>query len=134
MHISFYNVASAAANVKLFHDIGKSRTDTVDVTSTGADPAADFEGSGDSGTYSFAWENDGKTASVNFDVTTSGNGTAQMIVRDSKGDEVLNETRPSVGNDTFAGTTSEGKKGTWLITLVLTNFNGDGSYSVHSGS
>jgi hypothetical protein len=54
-----------------------------------------------------------------------------MIINDAKGDEVLNQTRPNDENDTFAGVTQEGKKGTWLITIKLTNINGDGSFSIH---
>jgi hypothetical protein len=105
----------------------------VAVTSTGNDPAADFTGSGDSGEYSFAWENSSETASVNFDIT-SPTGTAQMIVYDKKGNEVLNQTLSGGSSeDTFAGVTTEGKKGMWKVSLILTNFDGDGSFSVHSG-
>ncbi len=110
-----------------------SYTGTVSITSTGADPAGDFTGDGDSGEYSFVWENSKTTAQVNFDVTTSG-GTVQMIINDAKGDVVLDETRPSGSDDTFAGISAEGKKGNWLITIKLNQFNGDGSFSVSPGN
>lgn len=108
-------------------------TGNVDVGSTGADPGGDFTGNGDSGTYSFVWENSSNKASVNFDITTN-SGSVQMILNDAKGNEVLNETRSAGGNDTFSGVSEEGKKGKWLVTIVLTDFNGDGSYSIHPGN
>lgn len=111
-------------------------TGKVIITSTGKDPAGDYvpnSGSA-SGTYSFAWENSSKKASANFGVT---GGTVQMIIKDAKGDEVLNATRTSGGSgpDTFSGVSQEGKKGKWLITLIISlNSGGDGSFSVHPGS
>lgn len=112
--------------------VDNTYTGNVNVTSTGNDPAGDFTGESDSGEYSFAWENSSTTAQVNFDVTDeTGNGTVQLVVKDAKGDEVMNVTRPGDGEDSFSGVTEEGKKGTWLVTLVLTNFTGDGSYSLN---
>ena len=105
--------------------------EVVENSFTGKYPAGDFTGEEKSGTYSFAWENNKKKAAVNFDITTSGNGTVQMIINDAKGDEVLNQTRPTEDNDTYAGVSEEGKKGTWLVTIKLTNLNGDGSFSIH---
>jgi len=109
-------------------------TGNVAVTSTGSDPAGDFTGNGDNGTYSFAWDNSKATASANFDIT-SPTGSVQMIIQDKKGDEVLNETLTAgSGPDTFSGLTTEGKPGTWKVSIILTNFNGDGSYSIHPGN
>ncbi|MBL4862820.1 MAG: hypothetical protein JKY09_07385 [Crocinitomicaceae bacterium] len=114
--------------------IENTYTGAVAVTSTGTDPAADFIGNGDSGEYSFAWENKSKTASLNFDITTP-TGSAQMILHDKKGNEVLNQTLTAgSGTDTYAGISEEGKPGIWKVTLILTNFDGDGSYSVHPGN
>lgn len=90
----------------------------------------DFTGNGDSGTFSFVWENTAEKASVNFDVTTAPGGSCQIILNDANGDEVFNKTRPDGGNDTFSGQSEEGKKGKWLVTIVLTNFNGDGTYDI----
>ena len=106
----------------------------MDITSGGQDPAGDFWGNNKNGTYSFAWNNPKKKASANFDVTTSGGGTVQMIINDAKGNEVLNVTRPDGGNDTFSGVSEEGKSGMWLVTLVFTNLSGDGSFSIHPGN
>ena len=108
-------------------------TGNVETTSVGTDPAGDFTGSGDSGTYSFAWTNSKKKCSANFDITTN-SGSVQMIVNDAKGNEVLNVTRTSDSEDSYSGVSEEGKAGNWLVTLILTDFNGDGSYSLHPGN
>jgi hypothetical protein len=109
-------------------------TGNVDVGSTGADPGGDFTGNGDSGTYSFVWENSSKKANVNCDIT-SNSGSVQMIINDAKGNEVLNKTLTAgSGEDSFSSVTEEGKSGKWLVTIELSNFNGDGSYSISPGN
>jgi len=90
----------------------------------------DFFGDGDTGTFSFVWENTSEKATVNFDVSTTQGGSCQIILNDAKGNEVFNQTRPEGGNDTFSGISEEGKKGNWLVTINLTNFNGDGTYDI----
>ena len=90
----------------------------------------DFWGDGDSGTFSFVWENTKKKATVDFDVTTTAGGSVQIILNDAKGKEVFNKTRPEGGNDTFSGVSEEGKKGKWLVTIKLTNLDGDGTYDI----
>lgn len=108
-------------------------TGSIQVGSSGADPGGDFTGDGDSGTYAFAWDNKNKKAEVNFDITTP-TGSVQMIVQDKKGDEVLNQTLTAgSGDDSYSGVTSEGKPGTWKVSLIFTNFDGDGSYSLSPG-
>lgn len=92
----------------------------------------DFEGNGDSGTFSFVWENTSNKATVDFDVSTSPGGTCQIILNDAKGDEVFNQTRPEGGNDSFSGLSEEGSKGKWLVTIKLTNLKGDGTYDITS--
>lgn len=101
----------------------------VDVTSTGTNPGGDFTGNGDSGTYSFIWDNSSDKAELNYDITTSA-GSVTFVLKDAKGDEVLNQTRTAGGEDTFSGRSSEGKAGKWLVEITLTDFNGDGSYSL----
>ena len=108
-------------------------TGNIDVTSGGQDPAGDFTGNHDSGTFSFAWKNPQSRASANFDITTT-TGSVQMIVEDDKGTVVLDKTRSVGGNDTFSGVSDAGESGLWTVTLILTDFNGDGSYSLHPGS
>jgi len=130
-------VMTSCGKYKKFDDnevIENSFTGNVAPTSTGSDPAADFTGNGDSGTYSFAWENSGKKASLNFDIT-SPTGSVQIILNDKKGKEVLNQTLTGGADvDTYAGVSEEGKAGMWKVTVVLTNFDGDGSYSIHPGN
>ncbi|MFO8234937.1 MAG: hypothetical protein R6U04_06015 [Bacteroidales bacterium] len=90
----------------------------------------DFTGDGDSGTFSFVWENPINKASVDFDVSTAPGGSCQIVLNDAKGKEVFNKTRPEDGNDSFTGQTEEGKEGKWLVTIKLTNFDGDGTYDI----
>lgn len=90
----------------------------------------DFNGDGNSGIFSFVWENTEKKATVNFDVTTEAGGYCQIILNDARGNEVFNQTRPSGDNDTFSGVSEKGTKGKWLVTIKLSNFNGDGTYDI----
>lgn len=108
-------------------------TGNIEVSTGDDDPDGDFTGNGDSGTFSFAWVNPQQKASANFDITTN-TGSVQMIINDAKGKKVLDETRSAGGNDTYSGVSSEGEIGTWLVTIILTDFNGDGSYSIHPGN
>lgn len=130
-------VMTSCSKYKKFDDmevIENTYTGNVLLTSSGSDPAADFTGDGNSGTYSFAWKNSGKKASLNFDIT-SPTGSVQFILNDKKGKEVLNQTlMGGSGIDTYAGISEEGKAGTWKVTMILTNFDGDGSYSIHPGN
>ena len=101
----------------------------VDVTSMGSNPAGDFTGEGDTGTYSFVWDNSGDIAELNYDITTN-SGSVTFVLKDAKGDEVLNQTRTAGGDDTFSGRSSEGKAGKWMVEITLTDFDGDASYSL----
>lgn len=101
------------------------------VTSSGSNPAGDFTGDGDSGSYSFAFDNPKTKVQVNFDITTP-TGSVRIVIEDKKGKTVLDQTLSGgSGTDTFSGLSSEGKKGVWKVTLTLTNFDGDGSYSIN---
>jgi len=127
---------SSCKEYRMYDDkeiIENSFTGTINGTTLGEDPYGDFTGGGDSGTYSFIWINPQQKASANFDITTN-TGSVQMILNDAKGKEVLNVTRSAGSNDTFSGVSEEGKEGKWLVTLVFTDFNGDGSYSIHPGN
>ena len=86
----------------------------IDVTSGGVDPAGDFTGSGDSGTYSFAWINPQQKASANFDIT-SNTGSVQMIVKDNAGTVVIDKTLTAGGNDSYSGVSDAGEEGTWIV-------------------
>ena len=90
----------------------------------------DFEGDGDSGTFSFVWENTSEKATVDFDVSTTEGGSCQIILNDANGDEVFNQTRPEGGSDSFSVVSEEGKEGNWLVTINLVDFKGDGTYDI----
>jgi hypothetical protein len=131
-----FTVLTSCEKYKKFTDgelIENSFTGTITDTSNGGDPDGDFTGSGDSGTYSFAWVNTGTAAKVKFDITSTATGSVQLIINDKKGKEVLNQTLTgSSGVDSYEGTTQEGKggAGTWKATIVFSNFTGDGSYEI----
>lgn len=108
-------------------------TGNIDVTSAGVDPAGDFTGEGDSGGFSFAWINPQTTASANFDITTN-SGSVHMIVKDDAGTIVIDKTLSASGADSYSGVSDAGVEGTWIVELILTDFNGDGSYSLHPGN
>ena len=112
--------------------INNTFTGNIDVTSGGVDPAGDFTGSGDSGTFSFAWINPQKRASANFDITTN-TGSVRMIVKDDAGKVVIDKTLTAGGVDSYSGVSEAGEAGTWIVELILTDFHGDGSYSLHPG-
>ena len=99
------------------------------IESGGADPGGDFTGNGDSGVFSFAWKNRTSKAELNFDIT-SPTGSVQFILRDAKGKEVLNKSRSAGGNDTFSGVSEKGESGMWLVEIILSDFDGDGSFSL----
>ena len=99
------------------------------IESGGADPGGDFTGNGDSGVFSFAWKNRTSKAELNFDMP-SPTGSVQFILRDAKGKEVLNKTRNAGGNDTFSGVSEKGESGMWLVEMILSEFDGDGSFSL----
>jgi hypothetical protein len=130
--LSFLIIGMALTSCKKVKDgevIEDTYTGNVMVTSGGEDPAGDFTGSGDNGTYSFGWNNPLSRADVSFDITTP-TGSMQMIIEDADKTEVLNKTRSAGGNDSFSGLTSAGTPGVWKVTMIFVDFNGDGSYSM----
>lgn len=89
-----------------------------------------FDGNGDSGELSFVWENTGTKADVDFFITSALGGTIQIILNDAKGKKVFNQTRPDGTNNSFSGLSEEGKTGKWLVTIKLTNVDGNGGYDI----
>jgi hypothetical protein len=99
------------------------------------DIGGDFTGNGGTTSETFNWQNDLSTADYNADITASTNGLFQMIVKDSEGIIVLQ--RSLNGNeekDTFSGVTSVGEAGIWSVTINVSNFNGDGSFTLSEGN
>ncbi len=95
----------------------------------------DFTGTGGSITRSFTWQNNLSTAEYNADITTTASGAFRMVVTSANGATVLNKTlNGSIEPDSFSGVTTEGTPGVWTVTITLTNFNGDGSFSLSEGT
>ncbi len=95
---------------------------------------ASFTGNGGSATRVFSWNNSLATADYNADITASAQGIFQMVVRDSAGDTVLDRSlNGAVEPDSFGGVTSSGETGIWTVTITVTDFNGDGSFSLSEG-
>lgn len=58
-----------------------------------------------------------------------------MIVKDSEGITVLDRSlNGNVEPDTFSGVTSSGETGMWTVTITVSNFNGDGSFTLSEGN
>lgn len=129
--IGAFAVAIALVSCNKVED-GKVVEDTYTgnvIATGGVEPDGDFTGSGDNGTYSFGWQNNQTKAEVNFDITTP-TGSLQFILEDADKNTVLDKTRSAGGNDTFSGQSSAGTPGVWLVKLIFSDFNGDGSYSI----
>ena len=96
---------------------------------------ASFTGNGGSVARSFIWNNNLNTADFNADITASSEGTFRMIVEDSEGSVVLDRTIDgSTEPDTVGGVTSSGASGIWTVTIQVTEFTGDGSFSLSEGN
>ncbi len=96
---------------------------------------ASFTGNGGTTTRIFSWNNNLATADYNADVTLASEGTFQMIVEDSEGMVVLDRTLQGGSEpDTIGGVTEQGASGIWTVTIRVTNFNGDGSFSLSEGN
>lgn len=94
----------------------------------------DFTGNGGNTSQTFSWQNDLTTADYNADITATSSGLFQIIVLDSEGNTMLD--RSLNGNqepDTFSGVTSVGEPGMWSVTINLSNFSGDGSFTLTEG-
>ncbi|MEN8251266.1 MAG: hypothetical protein ABFS32_20205 [Bacteroidota bacterium] len=94
----------------------------------------DVTGEGGSATSTFDWTNSLARAELNMDITAANGGSFQVIVKDADGNEVINETLTvGVGDDSKNVCSASGTAGTWSVTVNLTNFSGDGSYSLSQG-
>ena len=99
------------------------------------DIGGDFTGDGGDAVRTISWSNSLATADYNADITSTASGTFNLVVRDAVNEIVLN--RSLVGGsepDSFSGVTSAGEPGTWTVTITITSFNGDGSYSLSAGN
>ena len=98
------------------------------------DVDGDFTGNGGSGTRTFMWQNLLSRADYNADITVTAEGVFNMVVRDADSNVVLDRTlNGATEPDSIDGVTSSGTSGIWTVTITLTNFNGDGSFSLSEG-
>ncbi len=98
------------------------------------DIGGDFTGNGGNGSRTITWTNNLATADYNADITATVNGIFQMVVKDANGTVVLNKTlNGGTEPDSIDGVTNAGTPGKWTVTITLTSFNGDGSYSLSAG-
>ena len=94
----------------------------------------DVVGGGGDASTTIDWTNGLSTAELNMDITAASGGSFQVIIKDADGNEVANETLTvGVGDDSRNICSASGTAGTWTVTIVLTDFNGDGSYSLSQG-
>ena len=99
------------------------------------DVDGDFTGNGGSATKTFLWMNNLTTADYNADITASAEGTFNMLVLDADGNTVLNRSLDGASEpDSFSGVTDAGASGIWSVTISLSSFNGDGSFSLSEGN
>lgn len=99
------------------------------------DIGGDFTGNGGNGSRTISWTNNLATADYNADITATASGTFQMVVADANGTVVLDRTLNGASEpDSIDGVTNFGEPGNWTVTITLTSFNGDGSYSLSAGN
>ena len=119
---------SCSSDDGFFANVTLSQGNTPDVD-------GDFTGNGGSTTKSYTWQNSRPTAEYNADITATTNGVFQMIIKDAQGVIVLDRSlNGNVEPNSFSGVTTSGTSGQWTVTIVLTNFNGDGSFSISQGT
>ncbi len=95
---------------------------------------ASFTGNGGTATRSFIWNNNLRRADYNADITATSEGSFQMIVEDAEGLVVLDRSiQGGTEPDSIDGVTDAGASGIWTVTIRVTNFNGDGSFSMSEG-
>lgn len=99
------------------------------------DVDASFTGDGGSTTKTFSWQNNLTTADYNADITATTDGIFRMVVKDADSNTVLDKSlNGAVEPDSFSGVTSSGTSGIWTVTITLTTFTGDGSFSLSEGN
>ncbi|MEQ8907548.1 MAG: hypothetical protein RIC95_00015 [Vicingaceae bacterium] len=112
-------------------DDGSCTYPTINLNATGD---GDVTGGGGSASSTNEWTNSQSKAELNMDITAASGGRFQIIVKDSDGTEVINETLTvGIGDDSKNICSASGTPGTWTVTVSLTDFSGDGSFSLSQG-
>lgn len=122
-----------------FATIGCSSDDDpmarVNITAQNTDFDGDVTGDGGSLNKSYSWDNPLATVDYNMDITAGVGGSFQLILKDAEGAVVLDQTLvKGQGDDSRSGVSQAGVPGEWTVQIVLTNFNGDGSFSISPGN
>lgn len=98
------------------------------------DVDGDFTGTGGSASKTFYWQNSLSTADYNADITAVAASTFNIVVMDADGNVVLDRSLNGAAEpDSISGVTSAGTSGIWSVTITLTSFSGDGSFSLSEG-
>jgi hypothetical protein len=114
-------------------DDGPTANITVNEGPSG-DIGGDFTGNGGNASRIINWTNNLATADYNADITATETGTFNIVVADSEGTVVLDRTlNGGTEPDSIDGVTQAGEPGNWTVTITITSFNGDGSYSLSAG-
>jgi hypothetical protein len=70
-----------------------------------------------------------------MDITAAKGGSFRLVMADADGNVVSDQTLTrGVGDDSKSGVSSQGTPGDWTITITLTEFAGDGSFSINPGA
>ncbi|MBT8299330.1 MAG: hypothetical protein KJO52_13425 [Maribacter sp.] len=118
-------MAQVSVNGTVLFDDGEDFNGDVD---------GDFTGNGGSATRTFIWLNNLTRADYNADITATAEGSFNMVVLDADGNTVLNRSlNGAVEPDSFSGVTDSGTSGVWSVTITLSSFIGDGSFSLSEG-
>ena len=108
---------------------------SVSINEVGSDLGGDVTGDGGSTTESYVWNNNLARAEYNMDITAASGGSFNLMIEDSQGTTVLNQTLVAgQGEDSKSGVTQSGASGDWTIIVTLTDFIGDGSFSISPGN
>ena len=142
MKTSNFNLLTIFTAMVLFIGTFTSCSDddgpTVNITvneGPSGDIGGDFTGDGGNGSRTINWTNNLTTADYNADITATASGTFRIVVADANGTVVLDRTlNGGTEPDTIDGVTDAGEPGNWTVTITLTSFNGDGSYSLSAGN
>ena len=115
-------------------DDGPTANITVNEGPSG-DIGGDFTGNGGNASRTINWTNNLATADYNADITATATGTFNIVVADSEGTVVLDRTLTGgTEPDSIDGVTQAGEPGNWTVTITITSYNGDGSYSLSAGN
>ena len=125
------------AAVGLFSSCEKEEPQAAKVTFAtiaAGDIDGDVTGNGGTTSKSYNWQNSLATADYNMDITAVKGGSFQLLIKDANGKIVLDKTLVAgQGEDTRSGVALSGTPGSWTVSVTLTDFNGDGSFSLSKG-